>query len=64
MGFASRLKDILKNDADAGVYCRYRKIVNWRETLYFPEEIVLGHEAQKLITEYVHCFFFLGIMVS
>ncbi|KAI4248047.1 MAG: hypothetical protein L6R40_001136 [Gallowayella cf. fulva] len=27
----------------------YRKIVNWRETLYFPEDIPLGHTAKHLI---------------
>ncbi|KAI4104410.1 MAG: hypothetical protein L6R37_003309 [Teloschistes peruensis] len=27
----------------------YRKIVNWRETLYFPEDIVLGETARHLI---------------
>ncbi|EWC48446.1 serine kinase CBK1 [Drechslerella stenobrocha 248] len=27
----------------------YRKIVNWQESLYFPEEIHLSHEAEDLI---------------
>lgn len=27
----------------------YRKIVNWREALYFPEELVLGREAEDMI---------------
>jgi protein-serine/threonine kinase len=27
----------------------YRKIVNWRESLYFPEELVLGREAENMI---------------
>jgi protein-serine/threonine kinase len=27
----------------------YRKIVNWRETLYFPEELVLGQTAESMI---------------
>ncbi|EGS21633.1 uncharacterized protein CTHT_0034970 [Thermochaetoides thermophila DSM 1495] len=27
----------------------YRKIVNWRQTLYFPEDIQLGAEAEHLI---------------
>ena len=31
----------------------YRKIVNWRETLYFPDELVLGREAEDMIRRYV-----------
>ena len=31
----------------------YRKIVNWRESLYFPEELVLGREAEDMIRRYV-----------
>lgn len=27
----------------------YRKIVNWRESLYFPDELVLGHDAEDMI---------------
>lgn len=27
----------------------YRKIVNWRESLYFPDELVLGREAEHMI---------------
>ncbi|KAF3352678.1 hypothetical protein VDGD_03510 [Verticillium dahliae] len=27
----------------------YRKIVNWRQTLYFPDDITLGTEAENLI---------------
>jgi len=27
----------------------YRKIVNWRESLYFPDELVLGREAEDMI---------------
>ena len=27
----------------------YRKIVNWRETLYFPDELTLGREAEAMI---------------
>jgi protein-serine/threonine kinase len=27
----------------------YRKIVNWRETLYFPEELKLGQTAEAMI---------------
>ncbi|KAH8650062.1 serine/threonine protein kinase, AGC family COT1 [Xylariales sp. PMI_506] len=27
----------------------YRKIVNWQQTLYFPDDITLGHEAENLI---------------
>ncbi len=31
----------------------YRKIVAWQETLYFPEDIQLGPEAEHLIRRYV-----------
>lgn len=31
----------------------YRKIVNWRQTLYFPEDITLGAEAENLIRSMV-----------
>lgn len=31
----------------------YRKIVNWRETLYFPDELVLGREAEDMIRRFV-----------
>lgn len=31
----------------------YRKIVNWRESLYFPDELVLGREAEDMIRRYV-----------
>lgn len=27
----------------------YRKIINWRQTLYFPDDITLGVEAENLI---------------
>jgi len=27
----------------------YRKIVNWPETLYFPDEVQLSYEAENLI---------------
>jgi protein-serine/threonine kinase len=27
----------------------YRKIVNWRETLYFPDELKLGQTAEAMI---------------
>lgn len=27
----------------------YRKIVNWRESLYFPDELVLGRDAEDMI---------------
>ena len=27
----------------------YRKIVNWRESLYFPDELVLGRESEDMI---------------
>jgi len=27
----------------------YRKIVNWPETLYFPDEVQLSYEAEDLI---------------
>jgi protein-serine/threonine kinase len=27
----------------------YRKIINWRQTLYFPDDITLGSEAENLI---------------
>ena len=27
----------------------YRKIVNWRQTLYFPDDITLGTDAEHLI---------------
>ena len=30
----------------------YRKIVNWRESLYFPDELVLGREAEDMIRRY------------
>lgn len=30
----------------------YQKIVNWQETLYFPDDIQLGHEAEHLIRRY------------
>lgn len=30
----------------------YRKIVNWRESLYFPDELVLGREAEHMIRRY------------
>ena len=30
----------------------YRKIVNWPETLYFPEEVQLSYEAEDLIRRY------------
>ncbi|PSS20138.1 hypothetical protein M430DRAFT_138323 [Amorphotheca resinae ATCC 22711] len=31
----------------------YRKIVNWRQTLYFPEDVQLGPEAENLIRSLV-----------
>jgi protein-serine/threonine kinase len=31
----------------------YRKIVNWRQTLYFPDDITLGVEAENLIRRLV-----------
>jgi protein-serine/threonine kinase len=31
----------------------YRKIVNWRQSLYFPDDIPLGAEAENLIRRYV-----------
>ncbi|KAI9172079.1 Serine/threonine-protein kinase cot-1 [Paramyrothecium foliicola] len=31
----------------------YRKIVNWRQTLYFPDDITLGAEAENLIRRQV-----------
>jgi protein-serine/threonine kinase len=31
----------------------YRKIVNWRQTLYFPDDIILGFQAENLIRRYV-----------
>ncbi|KAI2629473.1 serine/threonine protein kinase [Xylaria nigripes] len=31
----------------------YRKIVNWRQTLYFPDDITLGAEAENLIRNLV-----------
>jgi serine/threonine protein kinase len=31
----------------------YRKIVNWQESLYFPEDIALGREAENLIRRYL-----------
>jgi protein-serine/threonine kinase len=31
----------------------YRKIVNWRQTLYFPDDITLGEEAENLIRSMV-----------
>jgi protein-serine/threonine kinase len=31
----------------------YRKIVNWRQSLYFPEDVQLGPEAENLIRRYV-----------
>ncbi|PTB69883.1 serine/threonine protein kinase [Trichoderma citrinoviride] len=31
----------------------YRKIVNWRQTLYFPDDITLGAEAENLIRSMV-----------
>lgn len=30
----------------------YRKIVNWREVLYFPEELALSRESESLIRWY------------
>lgn len=30
----------------------YRKIVNWRQSLYFPDDITLGAEAENLIRRY------------
>lgn len=27
----------------------YRKIVDWQNTLYFPEDVVLGRDAEHLI---------------
>jgi len=30
----------------------YRKIVNWRQSLYFPDDIQLGPEAENLIRRY------------
>lgn len=31
----------------------YRKIVNWRNTLHFPDDVQLGPEAESLIRRYV-----------
>ncbi|KAF3930422.1 Phototropin-2 [Dactylellina cionopaga] len=31
----------------------YRKIVNWQESLYFPEEIHLSHDAEDLIRQLI-----------
>ncbi|RMZ79179.1 hypothetical protein DV738_g3464, partial [Chaetothyriales sp. CBS 135597] len=31
----------------------YRKIVNWRESLYFPEDLVLGREAEDMIRSFL-----------
>jgi serine/threonine protein kinase len=30
----------------------YRKIINWRQTLYFPVDIQLGPEAENLMRRY------------
>ena len=30
----------------------YRKIVNWREQLYFPDDVHLSNEAEDLIRRY------------
>ncbi|KAL8736157.1 MAG: hypothetical protein Q9166_000312 [cf. Caloplaca sp. 2 TL-2023] len=38
----------------------YRKIVNWRETLYFPEDIALGDTARHLICSYAPTFYPFG----
>ncbi|CAJ0905746.1 9014_t:CDS:1, partial [Entrophospora sp. SA101] len=27
----------------------YRKIINWRDQLYFPDDVHLSHEAEDLI---------------
>jgi protein-serine/threonine kinase len=32
----------------------YRKIVNWRECLYFPEELTLSRDSEHLIRRYRH----------
>jgi len=41
----------------------YRKIVNWRQSLYFPDDITLGVDAESLIRKYVllllFCFYFI-----
>lgn len=34
----------------------YRKIVNWRQSLYFPDDIQLGVEAENLIRRFVADF--------
>jgi protein-serine/threonine kinase len=34
------------------VYDTYRKTVNWRQTLYFPDDIQLGSEAVSLMRRY------------
>ncbi|RMZ86626.1 hypothetical protein DV736_g6149, partial [Chaetothyriales sp. CBS 134916] len=31
----------------------YRKIVNWRESLYFPDDLVLGREAEDMIRSFL-----------
>ncbi|KIV79973.1 hypothetical protein PV11_07511 [Exophiala sideris] len=31
----------------------YRKIVNWRESLYFPDELVLGRDAEDMIRSFL-----------
>ncbi|EEH40781.1 serine/threonine-protein kinase cot-1 [Paracoccidioides lutzii Pb01] len=31
----------------------YRKIVNWRECLYFPEELTLSHDSEHLIRSFL-----------
>ena len=35
----------------------YRKIVNWRESLYFPDELTLGREAEDMIRRYIRAVF-------
>jgi len=37
----------------------YRKIINWRDQLFFPDEVYISPEAENLIRRYANFFSFL-----
>jgi hypothetical protein len=42
----------------------YRKVMNWKETLHFPEDLKLSSEAVDLIRRYNAILFFSRIDVA
>jgi protein-serine/threonine kinase len=42
----------------------YEKIVNWRQTLYFPDDVQISPEAEDLIRRYSHSVFWAKLILT